>query len=144
MPSPVRPALLALVAAVALAGCGASDEDSAGDFSGEERLVANTIEDLADAGRENDGTEICSLLSERLVATVRRAAAGDPCADAIEDAVRDADSFDIDVVDVTVDGTAASAVIESTANDEEIRETFGLVKQGPRWVVDALGSGPRG
>lgn len=139
MPAAVRPFLVALTAAIALAGCGATDNDSAADLEGEDRLVANTIEDLSDAGREGDGAEICSLLSEALITKIRTAAGdGVRCEDAIEDAIDDADSFDIDVISVRVDGTAATAVVESKENDDEIRDTFGLVKEARRWKVNAL------
>ena len=139
MPAAVRPILLALTAALALAGCGATDSDSSADFEGEERLVANTIEDISDAARSDDGEELCSLLSEALVDKVRTVAGdGVRCQDAIEDAIDDVDSFDVKVLSVRIDGTAATAGVESKENDDKIRDSFGLVKEGGRWKVNAL------
>ncbi len=139
MPVAVRPILLAFTAALALAGCGATDSDSSADFEGEERLVANTIEDISDAARSDDAEEICSLFSEALVDKVRTAAGdGVRCEDAIEDAIDDVDSFDVKVLSVRIDGTAATAAVESKENDDKTRDSFGLVKEGRRWKVNAL------
>lgn len=139
MPPVARPLVAACLAALTLSACGAADEDSSTDFRGEERLVANVVEDLSDAGAERDADAICGLLSEDLIKQIRTTAGGKAtCADAVDDAVEDADAFAIDVKSVNVDGTGATAVVESKANDDEIRDTLTLVKESGRWKISAL------
>lgn len=139
MPPVARPLVAACLAALTLSACGAADEDSSTDFRGEERLVANVVEDLSDAGAERDADAICGLLSEDLIKQIRTTAGGRAtCADAVDDAVEDADAFAIDVKSVKVDGTGATAVVESKENDDEIRDTLTLVKESGRWKISAL------
>lgn len=139
MPPVARPLVAACLAALTLSACGAADEDSSTDFNGEERLVANVVEDLSDAGADRDADAICGLLSEDLIKQIRTTAGGKAtCAEAVDDAVEDADAFAIDVKSVKVDGTGATAVVESKENDDEIRDTLTLVKESGRWKISAL------
>ncbi|PTL59453.1 hypothetical protein C7Y72_07210 [Paraconexibacter algicola] len=139
MPTAARPLLAVLVAATALAGCSGSEESSSPDFKGEQKLVANVVEDLQDAGREQDADQVCQLLSEQLITTIRATAGGKAtCAEAIDDAIQDADSFDLSVKSVTVTGTTAKAVVESEDRDKNVRDTIQFVKDGQRWKISAL------
>lgn len=139
MPLVARPLVAACVAALTLSACGAADDDSSTDFKGEDRLVANVVEDLSDAGAERDADAICGLLSEDLIKKIRATAGGKAtCADAVDDAVEDADAFEIDVRSVKVDGTGATVVVESKENDDEVRDTLSLVKEAGRWKISAL------
>jgi hypothetical protein len=137
---PASRSLALLLAAAGLAtGCGAAGSDSATDFTGVKRDVAATVEDLESAARKSDQGEICrNLLSASLIATIRSSSAGQTCTSAISDALDDADTFNMTVKSVTVEGTTATAVVDSkekTAND-----TFKLVKEAGRWKIEALGS----
>src|SRR4051812_16753398 len=79
---PTRVLALALTAAIVLAGCGSGDKSSAGDFQGEQKAVAQTVEDLQTAGRKGDADKICTdLLAASLVQTIRRASG--ECAKAV-------------------------------------------------------------
>ena len=63
--------LAACASALLAAGCAGAPKDSAGDFRGERKQVATTVEDLQDAGRKRDESKICDdLLSAGLVAQI--------------------------------------------------------------------------
>ena len=67
---------LAAIAAVAVAGCTTqtTSDDSSGKFRGDQRLVANTIEDFESAASKGDQDQICrELLAKPLDRHVRRA-----------------------------------------------------------------------
>ena len=123
------------------AGCGRSEPDSSGKFKGEEKLVANAIEDLQDAGRKGDATRICrDLLARDVVRTISKA--GDKtCAQRVKDSLDDADVFDLSVKSVTVKGATATATVTSDDGNEKDRvDTMTLAKEGKRWKIAALGS----
>ena len=56
-----------LLAAVAVAGCGASttSEDTSDRFQGQQRLVANTVENLQGAAEDSDQNKICRDIVSR-------------------------------------------------------------------------------
>jgi len=125
----------ALLLALVVAGCGAAPS-STEDFQGEERRVAAAVEALQEAGQDDDARRICTA-----VLTPARARALRPnCVAAVEQAVDDADSFEVNVTDVTVRGATATARVE-VGRDAEVR-TFRLVRQGRNWRIDALGTPP--
>ena len=127
--------LLAALLALALAGCGAAPS-SAGDFEGEERDVAQVVEDLQAAGQAKDAGEICGrLLAAELVDAL--AAPGRSCTQEVDKALEDSDNFAVDVKDVTVAGSTATARVEDA--DEKPRE-LRLVKSGTTWKISALGA----
>jgi hypothetical protein len=126
--------LLALVAALTIGGCTASNTSSSGSFQGAERDVANTIDDLASAGKRKNEGKICSELLTRELAQQLRTT-GATCEVEISDAIADADDFDLTVKDVTVTGPTATAVVEN--NDRT--STFRLQKVGQAWRVASFG-----
>ena len=141
-------ACTAAVVAVALgAGCGPrSTADSSSKFKGEQRLVANAIEDLQDAGQRREASTICSeLLAADLVRKIRRAAGGGrkTCAQHLKTSLDDADDFELTVKGVTISGKTARAVVVSGSSGSKDRrtETMRLVKEGRpgRWRVASLG-----
>ena len=143
MVPPARLAPLALVVALAAAGCGQSNKDSATDFSGEQRAVAQAVEDLQSAGRKGDAQKICTdLLAPALIAEIRHAS-GD-CAKVLDDALQDADTFEMTVEKVTVDGPRATAVVKSDAGKKDRTDTLQLVREGRNWKVASLGGAPAG
>ena len=138
MAPPPRLVPLALVAALAAAGCGQGNKDSATKFSGDQRAVAQAVEDLQTAGRKGDANKICEqLLAPSLVATIRRAS-GD-CAKALDDALKDADSFDLTVEKVTVNGPRATAVVKSETGSKDRVDSLQLVRDGRNWKIASLG-----
>lgn len=139
MQTPVRPLFLALAAATAFGGCSQTTNDSSTDFQGEQKLVANVVEDLQDAGASKDADGVCRLLSEQLITKIRATAGGNAsCEEAVDDALQDADAFDLSVKKVTITGTNATAVVESKDNDKDVRDTLTFLKEAGRWKISAL------
>ena len=132
----------ALAAALAMAGCGAAGKDSAKDFKGERRAVAQTIEDLQKAGRDDDAKTICDdLLAKPVVARLQaRPGAKKDCATALGDSLDDADTFEMTVKSVTITGDRATAVVRSDAGDKDRTDTLSLVREGSAWKLASLGS----
>ena len=121
---------------VALAGCGGSSSDSATDFEGAEQQVAETIEDLEEAGQDDEPRTICStLLSRELVQQIE--SRGDDCAAVIDRALSQTDTFALTVESVRVTGETARARVE-TGVDEEETEVVELVREGGAWKISGL------
>jgi hypothetical protein len=134
------PVAIALLAAAALAGCtttGAKD-DSSGDFQGQARLVANTVEDLESAGSKGNEGDICSNLLAPALARSMGARAGS-CAKAVDAALDDTDSFSLKVESVRVQGDRATARVKADRGDGDESVRLGLVKQGTGWRISDLG-----
>jgi hypothetical protein len=139
MAPPTRALALALTAAVVLAGCGSGDKNSAGDFQGEQKAVAQTVEDLQTAGRKGDADKICSdLLAASLVQTIRRASG--ECSKAVDDALQDADSYEMKVEKVAINGNRATATVKSEAGDQDRTDAIALEREGSNWKIASLGS----
>jgi hypothetical protein len=128
-----------LALASVAAGCGgATDDDSAGDFSGRQALVASTVEDLSAAASDRDGEdEICGQL---LAATLvdRLSAGGAGCRTTVGEALENTDSSDLTVRSVRIDGTRATARVAADTGDEERVLTVGLVRERDRWKISQL------
>jgi hypothetical protein len=93
--------ILALVAVLAVAGCTTqgSSNDSSGKFTGDQRLVANTVEDFESAASKGDQDEICrDLLAKPLVAQFAKQ--GGSCEQAVDSTLKDTDSFGLTVESV--------------------------------------------
>jgi hypothetical protein len=123
-----------------LGACGQSAKDSASDFQGDQKAVAQTVEDLQSASRKNDSSKICTtLLAPTLVAQVKKTSGGD-CEKGVKDALSDADSFELQVQKVTISGDKATAVVKSEGGDKDRVDTLELVKDGTVWKVATLGA----
>jgi hypothetical protein len=145
MAAPIRLAALLVALPLALGACGQAQKDSAKDFTGEQKAVAQTVEDLQSAASKADGDKICDeLLSADLVAKIKATTQKtDPkgtCADGLKDALRDADSFELQVKKVAIDGTTATATVESDdTGDDKATDTLTLTKAGAGWKISSLG-----
>ena len=137
-----RPLLpLAVLAAAVLAGCGqTSSESSAEKFSGQQKAVAQVVEDLQDAGEGQDGERICNeILSPALVDQVK--ASGSDCAAEMKRSLEDADEYELDVQKVTVQGSGAEAEVKGTAGERSRTATMRFAKERSGWRVVDLGAG---
>ena len=132
----MRPAAL-LVCVLALAGCGEAASTSAGEFEGEERAVAEVIDDLQAAAERGEGDRICKeILATELVEDLE---AGDvECSTELEKALREADDKTLAVTAVEVTGDTATASVEGREGNEERTATFGLAKERGAWRVTSL------
>jgi hypothetical protein len=133
--------VLALVVAIAVAGCTtqSTTKDSSGKFRGEQRLVANTVEDFESAASKGDQGKICrDLLAEALVA--QYASRGGTCDKAVDGALKDTDSFGLTVQQVTITGTKAAVRVKADRGKKDIMQSMTLVKQGQAWRISAFGA----
>jgi hypothetical protein len=131
-----RPSLLLLaLLAAALSGCTAADQNaSAGEFEGTERDVVQVIDDLKDS---RDPEEVCSRIFTDAFAKSLEAD-GHDCVDEMQATIRDIADTDMDVRDVTVQGTTARAEV---SQDGETA-TFELERGDDGWQISSLGAQP--
>jgi hypothetical protein len=133
---------LALLASLALAGCTtrSTSDDSTGEFRGDQRLVANTVEDFESAASKGDQGKICrDLLARALVA--QYAERGGSCERAVDGALKDTDSFEMTVERVTITGTQASVRVKSDRGKKDLQQSLTLVRQGQGWRISGFGTG---
>lgn len=135
LPAAILTALFLLV----LAGCG-GQPSSAGDFEGEERAVAEVVEDLQTAGQRGEGDTICTTILAKALRD-RITATGLDCDEEMRKAIEDADAFDLDVQKVTVTGTKATAVVRGDNGDApDIQRTFSFEKEAGVWRATSFGA----
>ena len=120
-----------------LRGRGTKNKDSASDFTGEEKAVATTVEDLQSAAEDSDERKICSDL---IVAELRDAIAENgnaaTCVAAMEGVLKDTDQSDLTVRRVSIDGTKASAVVRAKLGDDKSRDETVEPAQGRQPLED--------
>jgi hypothetical protein len=132
--------LLPIVLVAALAGC-AQQETPSNDFKGSEKAVAETIEDLQSNAQSRKPGAICSdVLSTDLAAKLKTA--GSDCTSEMEKIAGDADDYQLQVTDVTINGTNATATVESRRGGEtDAKTTFSLVREDGDWRLSDFGAG---
>lgn len=128
-------ALAVLLAALALAACGA-ESSSSGEFEGQQQAVADVVDDLAAAGKAADAQKICDDLLTRAFAERLAAGAGD-CADQLEKSIEDADEFDLTVSSVAVRGAAATARVDDDGRIGNLQ----FARQGNSWRATGIALG---
>ena len=117
-----------------------TSNDSSGRFRGEQRLVANTIEDFESAASKGDQDQICrDLLARPLV--VRYTERGGTCEHAVDGALKDTDAFGLTVESVRVSGTDATASVKADRGKKDVLRTINLVKEGPGWRISEFVTG---
>jgi uncharacterized protein YceK len=133
--------LLAILPVVlVLAGCGAaaSQPSSAEEFQGDERAVAQKVEDLQEAGTKREPETICNdILARSLVQELE--AAGADCTAEMNKAIEDADAYELDVREVTISGGTATVTVRR--GDEGPTETMEFTKEGDDWRATSLSDG---
>jgi hypothetical protein len=132
--------LVAILAVLLLAGCGAEQQSSSSldKFSGDERAVAQKVEDLQEAGSRRDPEEICTgILAKSLVQQLESAGAN--CTDEMKKAIEDADDYELDVRKVTIDGSTAT--VEVKRGDDGPTGTMEFAKEGGQWRATSLSGG---
>jgi hypothetical protein len=137
MRAPLR--LLPLLLTVALAGCGQA-QSSADDFEGAEKAVADKVEELQTAAQNRKPEDICSEVLARSLVERLRTTDGD-CVDEMEKIAGDADDFELDVTDVAITGTRATARVEAQRGDRDDAVTsFAFAREDGEWRLTDLGS----
>jgi hypothetical protein len=129
---------LAVASVLALTGCGAQTQQSSVDtFQGAEREVAQKVEDLQEAGKSREPEDICSdILAASLVDDLK--AAGTDCQDEMSKAIDDADDYELEVLDVTINGSSATARVRQ--GDDGPTETMQFTREGGQWRATSLSS----
>ena len=138
--TPRMSAAFAVAAAAALAaGCQPTSRstDSASKFRGDQRLIAQTVEDLESAAGDNDEAKICRDLLSRALAG-RLAQGGRSCTASVDEAVKDADSLELSVESVRVAGDRATARAKLETGKTDRRATLRFVRENRRWKVSDL------
>jgi hypothetical protein len=133
---------LAAIVVVAVTGCAAqtTSDDSSGKFRGEQRLVANTVEDFETAASKGDQDQICrELLAKALIA--QYAEHGGTCEKAVDEALKDSDSFGLTVESVRIADAQATARVKADRGKNDVLRDLTLVKEGPGWRISAFGAG---
>jgi hypothetical protein len=134
----MKPLLVVALALLTLAGCGGEQDSELDRFRGAEREVAQKVEDLQEAGEGRNAEDICAdILSSTLVDELE--AAGANCRDEMEKAIEDADDFDLEVQDVTVNGEQATAQVRR--GDDGPTATFEFVRENGQWRATSLSAG---
>ena len=131
--------LFAILPLLALAGCGAQAQPSSVErFQGDERAVAEKIEALQEAGERRRPEEICSdILAKSLVAQLE--AAGADCTQEMTKAIEDADDYDLDVREIEIEGSTATATVRR--GDDGPTETMAFQQEGGQWRATSLSGG---
>jgi hypothetical protein len=133
---------LAAIVAVAVGGCTtqATSNDSSGKFRGEQRLVANTVEDFESAASKGDQDQICrELLAKPLIAEY--ASHGGTCEKVVDGVLRDTDSFGLTVESVRIAAAQATVRVKADRGKNDVIQNLTLVKEGTGWRISAFGSG---
>jgi hypothetical protein len=132
---------LAALAAVALiAGCGGggggdkAPGKNAKRFFGDQRDVAQVVDDLAEASRKGDPGAICEKLFTPSLAKTVAAQAGGSCPAKVKEELVVADE-DITVQQLTITGTRALATVKEQ-NGKVSHLVF--VRQDGEWRIDSI------
>jgi len=127
--------LLALVLPLAVAGCGEAQDTSLEKFQGDQRAVAQKVEDLQEAGEGRKPEDICSNILSRTVVDQLEAASTD-CADEMKKAIEDVDDYDLETRKVTVQGDQATAEVRQGSDGPTT--TMQFVREGDQWRAVSL------
>jgi predicted lipid-binding transport protein (Tim44 family) len=134
---PIALLAAALVAAALGAGCApqqARTSDKVSQFQGDQRAAAQAVEDLESAAQDGDEAKLCAQVFAKSFAD-RVAAAGGGCTNAVKAAIRDADSIDMTVQSVRVNGDRATARVKFETGKKDRQGNVTLVREGGRWRV---------
>ncbi len=130
-------ALIALLAALALAACGSAGTDSSTDFKGQEQDVASTVESLQSAAADDDASEICrTLLAKSLLDEI--GGSGAACQKSVTTALDAADTSELKVESVRVNGATATARVKSGTGDGSTTQDVQLTREGSNWKIASL------
>ncbi len=121
------PPVVLAVAALASGGCGAQAANSAKDFTGREKVVAQTVDDLAAAARKVDARKICDAFLTR---PLKDRLGGTRCADRLHASIQDADAFDLRVESVRLSGARATVRVKThTSRGQSPVDVLQMVEQ---------------
>ena len=133
---PVAPRLpaVALLAALALAGCGDSGPS-------DEQQIRGTLDQFAQATAAKDYEALCQrIFAPKLVETLEQI--GLPCEAALRKGIEGVKQPQISVGAVTVDGDSAKAEVRSSADGQKpSQDTVELDRVNGQWRISSLTTG---
>jgi hypothetical protein len=131
----VRSLALLVAGALALAACGGGKERSDSD------RVRDTLGAFAQASAQHDYQRVCGdLLAKPVLDAVRKA--GLSCEQTMKAAMDGVKDPKLEVRQVTVNGTKATAKVHTTAAGQQPSDdTVALVKEGGDWKIGSLAGG---
>jgi hypothetical protein len=131
--------LLPIALVLALAGC-TQQQSSTNDFKGSEKDVAQVIADLQSDAQGRKPGDICSNLLSRELADKLKSA-GNDCTAEMEKIASDADDYRMEVTDVSISGSTATAKVKLRRGDDKDAETtYSLVREDGDWRLSDLGA----
>ena len=108
-------------------------------LSGEAKDAAETIKNLQSDATAGDQKKVCNNdLAKALV--TKLGSAGGGCQQALKEQLAEIDSLElnIDTVQMTSPGHAATATVTSVYAGKKRKSTLSLVKEGNKWKISAL------
>ena len=133
-----RTALALAVLSLAVSACGAAPADQESKFTnGDQQAIAKLVDELAEAGRAGNAEKICTeILAKQLVDELKTA--GGNCETELKRAIDDANDYDLQVTDIKVTGTTATATVRQ--GESKNAATFAFIKEKAGWRASALGA----
>lgn len=137
----ILPLFIPAAAALAIAGCGGSDNST--DYTGAKKDVAEAIDDISTHGRKLEARKICdgfftTELKAKLTAEAKKSGRGTDCADQLKDSLRDSDVFEMDIQSIGITGSRATVKVKiKTSADPDPVGTLALVNQRG-WRISKL------
>jgi len=136
----------ALALALAVSGCGGAtkNDNTTAKFTGQQKAIAQAVEDLQTATEKSDETKICGgLITTELQQQIAAKAGAKGCAAAVNSAIKNSDQADLTVKSVTIDPSdaakATAVVKEKTDKNKSRLVTLQFAKQGTSWRISSLG-----
>jgi hypothetical protein len=128
-----------LVLAAVLSGCTTTGSSSSSKkFAGAAGDVSKAVDDLQAAGQRKDAGKLCTqLLARSLVSQIDES--GATCTAELDKALADADDFKLDVRDVKVSGSKATATV--LQGDPGSTRTIEFVREDNRWKATSFSTG---
>jgi hypothetical protein len=122
----------AALTALALTACGTTT--STAGFKGTEHDVAQTIANLQSDITAGEQKKVCE--NDLAAGVVERLGGRASCESAIKDQLAEIDNTELEVKSVKIEGSKATAVVESVHAGKKRLTNVTLVEEGGRWKVD--------
>jgi hypothetical protein len=130
----------ALTLAAGLAACGEAASTSS--FKGESHNVAQGVSDFQSDVTGREQKKLCQDdLAKALVARLQSTGG---CQAVLKQALDELDSVNLTIQSIAVKGSTAQARVKSIYSGKNRVTTLTLVKEGSRWKVSGVSSGPAG
>jgi hypothetical protein len=132
---------ITLSATAIAVGCGGDDDEvnnNAENYEGTEAEVAQIVDDLANAGRDGDGTEICEeIFTPELADNIEREA-GQSCAGELEDNLEQ-DEYELEIDSLELEGDTATV---GTTDQEDRTAVLRMRQIDAAWRVVSFTPNP--